>query len=46
MWVVVREPAASLNTILPLASMVFAWQDTHPVRAIPLGCPENAGGMP
>jgi hypothetical protein len=46
MWVVVRTPEALLKMIFPRASIVLPWQETHPVRVTPVGCPENCGGMP
>lgn len=46
MWVVVTTPDELVKTMFPLASMVFAWQAMHPVRVIPVGCPENCGGVP
>jgi hypothetical protein len=46
MWVVVRTPATLVKMMFPEASMVFAWQSTHPVRVTPVGCPLNCGGVP
>jgi hypothetical protein len=46
MWVVVWAPAGPVKMMFPLASIVCAWQATHPVRAMPVGCPENCGGVP
>ena len=46
MWGVLWAPAAPVKMMFPAASIVFAWQATHPVRVTPVGCPENCGGMP
>jgi hypothetical protein len=46
MWVVPGTPETVENTMFPSELMVFAWHATHPVRTIPVGCPENCGGRP
>ena len=46
MWVVLWAPGGPVKMMFPVASIVLAWQPTHPVIAIPVGCPENCGGIP